>query len=112
MHDPSLGIVGNHRLPRLVRGVLYPRLHTHLQGLIDPLEHALARHLQSTSDLAHRLAGLTAPQNLGALHLTDGSGTRLTQRIKIFLLLSRENESWTLGCPCHAISIAKTKHYE
>src|ERR1039458_5203135 len=64
MDDPGLGVVGDNRLPRLMRSILHPRFGAYLESFINPLQNALARHLPGARDLAYGLTGMVAPQNL------------------------------------------------
>ena len=74
-------------------------------GSVDGVARILAARL--TEALGQGFQGPEDREVLG-----PPLGARLpAQLIKIFLLVTRQNELWTRGCPWHATSISGTNHY-
>src|ERR1022692_54453 len=109
MDDPGLGVVGDNRLPRLMRSILHPRFGAYLESFINPLQNALARHLPGARDLAYGLTGMVAPQNLRPLDVAESGGSRLAKLIEMGFLLVGQNQLRAPGCSCHQPSIAGNK---
>src|ERR1017187_10142255 len=105
MDDPGLGVVGDNRLPRLMRSILHPRFGAYLESFINPLQNALARHLPGARDLAYGLTGMVAPQNLRPLDVAESGGSRLAKLIAMGFLLVGQNQLRAPGCSCHQPSI-------
>src|ERR1017187_9068066 len=111
MDHPSLGVVGDHRLPRLMRSILHPCFGAHLESFINPLQNALARHLPGARDLAYGLAGMVAPQNLRPLDVAERGCSRLAKLVEVGFLLVGQNKLGAPGCACHGPSIARKQNY-
>ena len=92
MDHPSFGIIGNDRLPRLVRNVSQAGIDAHPQSFVKPLQSALPRHLEGASDLTHRLAGGITPQDLSAMYVAEGGSLRVAQLSQGLFFLVGENE--------------------
>src|SRR5437899_5617766 len=76
MHNPSFGIVGDDRFPRPMWCVLHAHLRADLEGLVNPFQNALPRHLQGSCDLADSLEGMITPSDLRALDIGEKASTR------------------------------------
>ena len=109
MDHPSLGVVGDNRLPRLMRSILHPRFGAYLECLIDPFQNALARHPPGARDLAYGLTGMVAPQNLRPLDVAESGGSRLAKLIEMSFLLVGQKKLRAPGCSGHRLSIALNK---
>src|ERR1039458_7308540 len=109
MDDPGLGVVGDNRLPRLMRSILHPRFGAYLESFINPLQNALARHLPGARDLAYGLTGMVAPQNLRPLDVAESGGSRPAKLIEMGVLLVGQNQLRAPGWSCHQPSIAGNK---
>src|ERR1039457_1585914 len=83
MDDPGLGVVGDNRLPRLMRSILHPRFGAYPESSINPLQNAFARHLPGARDLAYGLTRVVAPQNLRPLDVAESGGSRLAKLIEM-----------------------------
>src|ERR1022692_3571409 len=101
MDDPGLGVVGDNRLPRLMRSILHPRFGAYLESFINPLQNALARHLPGARDLAYGLTGMVAPQRRRAVDVAESVVSRLAKRIEMFFLRGGKNQLRAPGCSCH-----------
>src|ERR1039458_9992540 len=102
MDDPGLGVVGDNRLPRLMRSILHPRFGAYLESFINPLQNALARHLPGARDLAYGLTGMVAPQNLRPLDVAESGGSRLAKLIEMGFLLVGQNQLRAPALECSA----------
>src|ERR1039457_161719 len=110
MDDPGLGVVGDNRLPRLMRSILHPRFGAYPESSINPLQNAFARHLPGARDLAYGLTRVVAPHNLRPLDVAESGGSRLAKLIEMgFLLVGQKNKLRAPGCSCHRPSIARNQ---
>jgi hypothetical protein len=56
-----------------------------LEGLVNPFQNALTRHLQGACDLADSFASMITPQDLRSLDIAESSGLGLAKLIEMIL---------------------------
>jgi hypothetical protein len=101
MDHPSLGVIGDDRLSRLVGSIPHADFRAHLESFVNPLQNAFPRHLQDTGDLTHRLPGRIKPQDLRALNIAESSGLRMAQLIQVMFLFVGKDKTGSPGSSSH-----------